>query len=103
MDCQEVLDVAVARRNLMSNSSSINRIVLTMLISAGAAACNEDHPKIPFYRTAALTPEWVGPGVTNNSSFHHVASFQLTDQNSQAVTSQSLDHRVSIIHFFFTR
>ncbi|MEP6765075.1 MAG: SCO family protein [Gemmatimonadaceae bacterium] len=87
----------------MRNSLQNRRIVSALLIGVFAAACNDAHPNVPFYRTAALTPEWLGKRVTDNSSFHHVASFRLTDQDGKTITSQSLDHRVSIIHFFFTR
>ena len=87
----------------MRNSLNSLRVVSVLVIAASGAACSEEHPTVPFYRTAALTPEWLGKRLTDNSSFHHVASFSLTDQDGKTVTSQSLDHRVSIIHFFFTR
>lgn len=68
-----------------------------------AACYNDSAPAVPFYRSAALTPEWLSNRVTQQSDFHHVARFALRDQHDTTVTERALAGRVTVIHFFFTQ
>ncbi len=57
---------------------------------------------VPFYRSAALTPEWLEASTANSPSTHRVARFELVDQHRTKITTDSLQHRATVIHFFFT-
>ena len=78
-------------------------MLVVILSVAMTTACSREHPSVPFYRDASLTPEWLGRNVTESTAFHRVGAFALTDQNGQHVTDSALTNRVSVIHFFFAR
>jgi len=74
----------------------------TLIVLALAAAAGCGRSRLPFYRTAAMTPEWLSAKDASAASIHRVAPFVLTDQHGVRVTDRSFTGKVSIIHFFFT-
>ena len=66
----------------------------------GLAACGRS--KLPFYRTAEMSPEWLGAREADAASMHHVGSFRLTDQRGAKVTNAAFAGKVSVVNFFFT-
>jgi protein SCO1/2 len=65
------------------------------------AGCVGDPDGLPFYRTAALTPEWLAGPDRASPAVHRVSAFDLRNQHGAAVRDSILDGRVSIVHFFF--
>jgi protein SCO1/2 len=57
---------------------------------------------LPFYRTAALTPEWIAASAPEYSSIHRVADFALLDQRGVPVTEDSVAGRVYVASFFYS-
>lgn len=76
------------------------RIIIPLLLSAALGACGRS--KLPFYRTAEMTPEWLAPSDVSAPSMHRIARFALTDQHGARVTNASFVGKVSIVNFFFT-
>jgi len=76
------------------------RTLMTLLLAAVVAGCGRS--KLPFYRTAAMSPEWLGAADASGASMHRVAPFALTDQKGARVTDRSFAGKVSVVHFFFT-
>jgi len=74
----------------------------TLIVLALAAAAGCGHSRLPFYRTAAMTPEWLSAKDASAASVHRVAPFSLTDQHGARLTDRSLAGKVSVVHFFFT-
>lgn len=74
------------------------RFLIVALI--GVAACGQG--KLPYYRTAEMTPEWLGEREAGATAMHRVGSFRLTDQRGAQVTNAAFTGKVSIVDFFFT-
>ena len=76
------------------------RIVMTVALGLCVAACGRS--KLPFYRTSAMTPEWLSAADAGETSMHRVSQFALTDQHGARLTNASFAGKVSVVHFFFT-
>jgi protein SCO1/2 len=77
------------------------RGVLAVLIVA-AAACSAKPDALPFYRSAEMTPEWLGSSQAASPAMHRVAPFVFVDQSGASVNEHVLDGKVTIVQFFFT-
>jgi protein SCO1/2 len=61
-----------------------------------------DKPKIlKVYNPIDLNPELVDESVRNIDKFHRVGSFNLTDQDGNAVSEKSFDNKIYVTDFFF--
>jgi protein SCO1/2 len=70
----------------------------------GATGCTgEKVSRLPYYRTAALTPEWLPAGVADGRDMHRVGAFRAVDQAGAVVTERALAGKVTVAHFFFTQ
>jgi protein SCO1/2 len=73
---------------------------MSVLIAFAMTGCGRS--KVPFYRTAAMTPEWLNVSDANANSMHRVSPFALVDQHGVRVTNASFAGKVSVVSFFFT-
>ena len=73
---------------------------MSLAMAVALSGCGRS--KLPYYRTAAMTPEWLGSSETGSPSMHRVASFTLTDQHGVRVTNAAFAGKVSVVSFFFT-
>ena len=73
-----------------------------MCLALAGYVCGCGRSALPFYRTAAMTPEWLAAEDANAASIHRVAPFSLTDQHGARLTNKSFAGKVSVVHFFFT-
>jgi protein SCO1/2 len=73
-----------------------------LIASLLALATGCGHSKLPYYRTATMTPEWLGSREADATSVHRVGSFRLTDQHGSVLTNDRFEGKVSVVHFFFT-
>ncbi len=63
---------------------------------------SRDEGPLPFYADAAFTPHWIAPGAPELETFHRVASFELTNQDGEAVTQETFEQKIYIADFFFS-
>ena len=57
--------------------------------------------RLPFYAEASFTPHWFGSDADVPQDFHHIGSFNLTNQEGQAVTEETFENKIYIANFFF--
>lgn len=58
--------------------------------------------EIPFYRSSAMSPEWLPARDANASATHRIAAFRLIDQHENIITERALAGKLTVVHFFFT-
>ncbi len=73
-----------------------------LLAASMLSACTQRTEELPFFRTAAMTPEWLTPSDASSPSMHRVAAFRAIDQTGSTITEEAFVGRVTIAHFFFT-
>jgi protein SCO1/2 len=66
------------------------------------AGCGGSVSRVPYYRTAELTPEWLLPEQARAPELHRVGPFRMLDQHGDVVTERAILGRVTIVQFFFT-
>lgn len=58
--------------------------------------------RLPFFRDALLTPEWIDDDDPDLDSIHRIPAFTLTDQTGTAFTEKGMEGRICVTNFFFT-
>lgn len=68
----------------------------------GAVGCQgESAEPLPFYRSAAMTPEWLSAREAASATTHRVGAFRMRDQHGVTVTDTLLRGHVTLVQFFF--
>ena len=84
----------------------IKKTLFLILMSTCFACKNEftvDKSKtLPFYNSAAFTPEWISENDINYSKIHKIDSFEFTNQNGYKITNKTFEGKIYIADFFFT-
>jgi protein SCO1/2 len=58
--------------------------------------------QLPYYSSAAFTPEWYESNDTSLKNIHTIPSFSFINQDSQMVTNKTFDGKIYVANFFFT-
>ena len=84
----------------------IKKVRLLVLLSIFFSCKNElpvDKSKtLPFYNSAAFTPEWISEKDVNYSKIHKIDSFEFINQNGHKITNKNFEGKIYIADFFFT-
>ena len=84
----------------------IKKVLLLVLLPTCFACKKEltvDKSKtLPFYNSAAFTPEWISENDANYSKIHTIDSFEFTNQNGHKITNKTFEGKIYIADFFFT-
>jgi protein SCO1/2 len=57
---------------------------------------------LPFFNQADFTPEWIDANSSQFDSIHTIAPFQLTNQDGQTISNESIAGKIVVANFFFT-
>ncbi len=68
-------------------------------------SCNSKEAAIslPFINTPDFTPEWIDKNDTAYTSIHRIPPFSFTDQDGITVTEKTVDGKIYVADFIFTR
>jgi protein SCO1/2 len=75
-------------------------ILLVLLVSC------KSKPKelaLPFINKPDFTPEWIEKNDPGYSSIHRIPSFSFTDQDGKTVTEKTVEGKIYVADFIFTR
>ena len=81
-----------------------NTIILATLLVIGCAPNQENTSRVdvlPYYDEATFTPKWLLSEDVPDG-FHQIPSFELFNQMGLTVTEKDLDHKVTVVDFFFS-
>jgi len=79
-----------------------NSIFLLLLIQAGCKSKSAES-SLPFINTPDFTPEWINKSDPAYNSIHRIPSFSFTDQDGKTVTEKTVDGKIYVADFIFTR
>ena len=90
----------------MVHTRRFNRILLGCLLLAGLAIlgcqpAQQSSIDLPFYRTAAMTPEWIARSSDTYPEIHRIGDFSFTNQDGETVTEKDFDGKIYVANFFF--
>ncbi|WP_299459712.1 SCO family protein [uncultured Microscilla sp.] len=63
---------------------------------------NTEEKPLPFYNKSDFTPEWIKKEEPKYQKIHTIAPFRFTNQDSEAVTNETLRGKIYVANFFFT-
>jgi protein SCO1/2 len=58
---------------------------------------------LPFINQPDFTPEWIKASDSNYSSIHQIPNFSFTNQDNQPVTEKTVEGKIYVANFIFTR
>lgn len=61
-----------------------------------------DTEALPFFTEATFTPRWLSPGSKEAVALPRVATFALTNQEGEEISSKAFEGKVYVADFFFT-
>ncbi|HMK25120.1 MAG TPA: SCO family protein [Chitinophagaceae bacterium] len=81
-----------------------NKIFIILLILAACKNKSRDETlSLPFINKPDFTPEWINKNDPAYSSIHQVPAFSFTNQNGETVTEKTVEGKIYVADFFFTR
>lgn len=81
-----------------------NKILIALLMLAGCKNKSKDEAlSLPFINKPDFTPEWIKKNDPGYSSIHSIPAFSFTDQDGEIVTEKTVEGKIYVADFFFTR
>ena len=74
-----------------------------VLILLAACKSKSTESSLPFINKPDFTPEWISTSDAGYSSIHHIPVFSLTNQNGETITEKTVDGKIYVADFIFTR
>ncbi len=84
---------------LPRNSTFVGMVILTVLACKGK-------PKtlpLPFINKPDFTPEWIEPSSAGYRNIHTIPAFSFTNQDGQTITEKTVEGKIYVADFIFTR
>ena len=79
-----------------------NNILGLLLLLAGCTHKTALLP-LPFINQPDFSPEWIRPSDSNYSTIHQIPNFSFTNQDNQTVSEKTVDGKIYVANFIFTR
>ena len=80
-----------------------NSLLIFLIMLAAACKSKPTTLPLPFINKPDFTPEWIEKNDTAYSSIHHIPAFSFTNQNGETVTEKTVDGKIYVADFIFTR
>lgn len=58
---------------------------------------------LPFFNQPDWTPEWIGVSDTGYKKIHTIPAFSFIDQNGNLITEKTVQGKIYVANFFFTK
>lgn len=87
---------------ILMTQSLRNNILAWLVLLTG---CNNrpDSLPLPFISQPDFTPEWINPTDSNYSKIHQIPDFSFIDQDSATITEKTVEGKIYVANFIFTR
>jgi len=82
---------------------SIKNSCLFVLIILAACKSKPAILPLPFFNKPDFTPEWIQKKDAAYSNIHTIPAFSFTDQNGRMITEKTVEGKIYVADFFFTR
>ena len=82
---------------------SLKNNTLAWLILLVGCKTAPEPMSLPFINQPDFTPEWIKASDSNYSSIHQIPKFSFTNQDNQPVTEKTVEGKIYVANFIFTR
>lgn len=80
----------------------VNNILFLLFFQISCTTKTAELP-LPFINKPDFTPEWIKKSDPKYDSIHTIPVFSFTDQNGETITEKSVDGKIYVADFIFTR
>src|ERR1700733_13391289 len=80
-----------------------NNWFIVILFFAGCKNHQQEELPLPFINKPDFTPEWIDKHDAAYANIHRIPPFSFTDQDGKTVTEKTVDGKIYVADFFFTR
>lgn len=77
--------------------------IVMSCVACGTSGNKTADASLPFYTSADMTPHWYKPDAPELKDMHRIAPFAFTDQDGNTITQRSVEGKIYVADFFFTR
>jgi protein SCO1 len=86
---------------LLKNSSYL--FIFLVLFGCNNATNNATDNSLPFINKPDFTPEWISKNDKAYSSIHQIPAFSFLNQNEENITEKTVENKIYVADFFFTK
>ena len=79
-----------------------NNAFILLIILVGCKS-KPTESSLPFINKPDFTPEWIEKNDPAYSSIHRIPAFSFTNQNGETITEKTVDGKIYVADFIFTR
>ncbi|MCY7310147.1 MAG: SCO family protein [Chitinophagaceae bacterium] len=79
-----------------------NNAFIVLMIFLGCKS-KPTESSLPFINKPDFTPEWINKSDAGYSSIHHIPAFSFTNQNGETITEKTVEGKIYVADFIFTR
>jgi protein SCO1 len=79
-----------------------NNIVVLFILLIGCKSKQTALP-LPFINKPDFTPEWINKSDAGYASIHTIPAFSFTNQNGETITEKTVEGKIYVADFIFTR
>ncbi len=79
-----------------------NNVLIFLITLAGCKNKPATLP-LPFINKPDFTPEWIGKSEASYTSIHQIPSFSFINQDGEAITEKTVEGKIYVADFIFTR
>ena len=86
-------------------NNRLKRIFAILILLSACKARETPKPSLPlpFINKPDFTPEWIDKKDPGYATIHSIPSFSFTDQNGKTVTEKTVEGKIYVADFFFTK
>ncbi len=81
----------------------LKSITLIIIIALVSCKSKPEQDSLPFINQPDFTPEWIEKNDPAYISIHSIPSFSFTDQDGKTITEKTVEGKIYVADFFFTR
>ena len=79
-----------------------NSLLIILILLAGCKTKPDELP-LPFINKPDFTPEWIEKNNPAYTSIHQIPAFTFTDQDGKNITEKTVEGKIYVADFIFTR
>jgi protein SCO1/2 len=78
-------------------------ILLLMILLSACGTKNAVQVSLPYFDTPDFTPTWINKNTNAFQNLHTIPAFSFTDQDGNNVSDMTVNDKIYVVDFFFTR
>lgn len=81
-------------------------LIISLCVGFTFSSCQIDNSRmesLPYYNSADFTPLFLSKSEAKNAISHQIAHFEFRDQNNNLITDKSIQNKIHVANFMFTR